>query len=426
MAHFLLPFGRLGMNTTIEDERLNAVLESNIDRYIPKTAPKDIIKSSLSSPIGTSRLSYLSKGKKNAVIILSDHTRPVPSRLIIPGMLDKMRKGNPDIDITLLVATGCHRGTSKEELISKLGPDIVRNEKIVIHDCDDEKNLISIGTLPSGGELKVNRIAFETELLTAEGFIEPHFFAGFSGGRKSVLPGIAARKTVMGNHCGKFIKDIHSRTGILEGNLIHNDMIYAAEKLKLAFIVNVVLNSKKEPVACFSGDFRKAHKAGTDFLMEKCSVSCSKADITVTTNGGYPLDQNIYQAVKGMTAAEAVTNDGGVIIMLAECSDGTGGMSFYNALKNGSSPEALMKEAEDTPQDNTVEDQWQYQILARIMSHFTVIMVSDLKNKTYIENMKMSFAASADEALKLAYNLKGSHAKVNIIPEGVSVIAKGV
>ncbi len=287
MTQFLLPFGRLGMKATIEDERLNAVLESNIDRYTPEAGPENIIRSSLSSPIGTRRLSFLSKDKKSAVIIISDHTRPVPSRLIIPGMLSEMRKDNPDIDITLLVATGCHRGTSKEELVSKLGPDIVRNEKIVVHDCDDEKNLVSIGKLPSGGELKVNRIAFDTELLTAEGFIEPHFFAGFSGGRKSVLPGIAARKTVMGNHCGEFIKDIHSRTGILEGNLIHKDMVFAAEKLKLAFIVNVVLNSKKEPVACFSGDFRKAHEAGTDFLMDKCSVSCSKADITISTNGGY-------------------------------------------------------------------------------------------------------------------------------------------
>lgn len=159
-------------------------------------------------------------GKKDVVIIASDHTRPVPSKIIMPLMLEEIRKGNPDADITILIATGCHRETAKEELVQKFGKDIVDNEKILVHDCDDTTNLVSLGRLPSGGELIINKIAVEADLLCSEGFIEPHFFAGFSGGRKSVLPGIASRKTVLANHRSAFIADDHARTGILEGNPI--------------------------------------------------------------------------------------------------------------------------------------------------------------------------------------------------------------
>ena len=147
----------------------------------------------------------------------------------------------------------------------------IENENIYIHDCDETEKLVNVGTLPSGGQCEINKIAIDADLLVAEGFIEPHFFAGFSGGRKSVLPGVAGRTTVLANHCSEFIADKNSRTGILENNLIHNDMLWAAKKANLSFIVNVVLNSKKEPIYAVAGDVEKAHKKGTDFI--SCSTS---------------------------------------------------------------------------------------------------------------------------------------------------------
>ena len=154
----------------------------------------------------------------------SDHTRPVPSRDILPNMLRELKEGNPNIAVTLLVATGFHRPTSSKELEEKLGREIMEQCKIVVHDCRDPERNVKIGTLPSGAPCVIDKIAVETDLLIAEGFIEPHFFAGFSGGRKSVLPGIADQVTVLGNHCSRFIDSPFARTGILDGNPIHSDM----------------------------------------------------------------------------------------------------------------------------------------------------------------------------------------------------------
>ena len=298
------PYGREFIDFDIADERLQGVLVSNLHHYEAKGDPQSLVEEALANPIGSPKLSELAKGKKNIVLIASDHTRPVPSKVIVPPMLREIRKGSPDADITILISTGCHRGTTKEELISKFGEEIVEKEKIVVHDCDNSP-LVHIGTLPSGGGLIINKLVVDADLVCSEGFIEPHFFAGFSGARKSILPGIASRTTVLANHCSEFIDDPHARTGILEGNPIHKDMVWAARTAKLAFICNVVINAEKEAIYAVAGDMEEAHKAGCDFLSSLCKVDAKPADIVITTNGGYPLDQNIYQAVKGMTAAEA-------------------------------------------------------------------------------------------------------------------------
>ena len=308
------------------------ILTSSIEEYNPGQSEAALIEAAMENPVGGVRLQELAKDKHNIVIIASDHTRPVPSKVIIPPMLAAIREGNPNADITILISTGCHRETTKEELIAKFGEEIVKKEKILIHDCDDTENLVNIGTLPSGGQCIVNRIAVDADLLLAEGFIEPHFFAGFSGGRKSVLPGIAARETVLANHCSEFIAHPCARTGILEGNPIHKDMLWAAKQAKLRYIVNVVLNGEKQVIYAVAGELEAAHKKGTDFLSDLCGVKTDPADIVISTNGGYPLDQNVYQAVKGMTAAEAAVKEGGVIIMLADSSDGLGGDHFYHQL----------------------------------------------------------------------------------------------
>ncbi|MBQ1959549.1 MAG: DUF2088 domain-containing protein, partial [Firmicutes bacterium] len=167
-----IPYGR--GHLTFEHSNINRIVESRISDMTSDMAQNDLVLAAMAAPIGSEPLDKLAEGKKTAVIIISDHTRPVPSKVIIPHMLRQMREGNPEIDITLLVATGCHRGTEKQELIAKLGEDIVAGEKIVVHDCDDESNLVSLGTLPSGAELIVNKLAAECDLLVAEGFIEPH------------------------------------------------------------------------------------------------------------------------------------------------------------------------------------------------------------------------------------------------------------
>ena len=405
-------------------EELVGVLESAINTYTPPATDKELIEQAMAAPIACSPLSALAKGKDKIVIIASDHTRPVPSKLIIPPMLQQLRQGNPDADITILIATGCHRGPPREELVQKFGEDIVQNEKIYIHDCDERDMLVNIGTLPSGSACEINRLAYEADLLVAEGFIEPHFFAGFSGGRKSVLPGIAGRSTVLGNHCSEFIAHPSARTGILENNPLHIDMLWAAKTAKLAYIVNVVLNAEKEVIYAVAGDAEAAHKAGTDFLSGLCQAEAIPADIVITTNGGYPLDQNVYQAVKGMTAAEATVKQGGVIIMLARCNDGIGGDHFYRQLAQEPDIDKTMALFLSRGKEQTVPDQWQTQVFLRVLKKATVIFLSEMADAT-IREMHMLPAKTMEEALQKAKAiLKKENPNIVAIPDGISVIVK--
>ena len=420
----LFPYGKENLSYEFEIEELAGVLTSSIEEYKPDSDEVSLVKKAMEEPIGTEKLSELAKGKQNIVIIASDHTRPVPSKVIMPLMLAEIRKGNPDADITILIATGCHRGTTKDELIAKFGEEIVKQENIYIHDCDEQEKLVNIGVLPSGGECEINTIAANADLLVAEGFIEPHFFAGFSGGRKSVLPGIAGRKTVLANHCSEFIAHDSARTGILENNPIHKDMLWAAKKANLQFIVNVVLNSEKKVIYAVAGDVEKAHKKGTDFLSAQCGAKAVYSDVVISTNGGYPLDQNVYQAVKGMTAAEATVNQGGVIIMIASSTDGNGGDHFYHQLADEKNIHKTMDIFLKRGRNETVPDQWQSQILLRILMRASVIYISEMDDKD-VEKMHMIPAHSIDEAVKKAKEILGKDdVTITAIPDGIGVIVQ--
>jgi len=374
---FLLPYDKKQIPVEIAEQNFVGSLVSKVESYRPDRSQQDLVEASLDRPIGGPRLEDLARGKKNIVIISSDHTRPVPSKIITPILLRRIREAQPDVNIKILVPTGFHRPSTRQELIDKYGPEIVDREEIVMHVSTDDSAMVKIGTLPSGGECIVNRTAVEADLLLAQGFIEPHLFAGFSGGRKSVLPGISSYKTIMANHCSEFINSPNARPGILQGNPIHQDMLYAAKTAGLRFILNVILNGDRDIIASFAGDLEAAHAKGCEFLTSLASVPKVPCDITVVTNGGYPLDQNIYQAVKGLTSAEATNKMGGVIIMLAGLADGTGGKGFYNNLAQSKTPKEYLDRVSHVDRRHTVADQWESQVLARILSQHRVIMASD-------------------------------------------------
>lgn len=416
-----IPYGKTHLSW---DGAYDGLLTSRVDQLKSDKSGRDLVEAAMAAPIGSKRLEELAAGKKTCTIIISDHTRPVPSRDILPHMLKALRQGNPDIQVTLLVATGFHRPTTTDELESKLGPEIAGSEKIVVHDAFDPASNVEIGVLPSGAPLVIDRVAVETDLLISEGFIEPHFFAGFSGGRKSVLPGVCDKTTVLGNHCGAFIASPYARTGILAGNPLHRDMVAAAELAKLSFIVNVVIDEDKKTVAAFAGDFRAAHEAGVAFLRQFCEVQAVPGDIVVTSNGGAPLDQNIYQSVKGLTAAESSAKEGAVLIMCAELADGTGGEGFYTSLRDCESPAAHFARCAATPQSETIPDQWESQILARILMKHRVIFVSRPEMEQTLREMKLEYAPDLPTALAMAKADKGENAKITLIPNGISVMVK--
>jgi len=424
MFEMNVPYDKGTMKISLPEKNLAGVLEGKQSEYTTELSEKELVEQSLDNPIGSKSLEELAKGKKDIVIISSDHTRPVPSKIITPILLRRIRSVSPDARIRILVATGFHRPSTHEELVDKYGEEIVANEEIVMHISTDDASMKKIGVLPSGGDCIINKIAAEADLLISEGFIEAHFFAGFSGGRKSVLPGIASYKTIMANHSGEFINDKKSRPGNLCHNLIHEDMVYAARTANLAFIVNVVLNGNHEIIGSFAGDMEAAHEKGCDFVRSLASVDKVDCDIAISTNGGYPLDQNMYQSVKGMTAAEAAAKDDGILIMVSNCGDGHGGEGFYEALKNCSSPADLMAEILKVPQDQTKPDQWEYQIQCRILMQHKVIYVMCEEHRKMAQEMGFTVANDVNEALEMAIKEKGKDAHISIIPDGVSVMVK--
>jgi nickel-dependent lactate racemase len=421
MPVVLFPYGKEKLSYHIPDHRFQGELVSQMFHYRPEKDEETLVRDSLEHPIGTPRLSVMAEGKKKIVLIASDHTRPVPSKIIIPQMLGEIRRGCPDADITILIATGCHRETARGELENKFGAEILGREKVIVHDCDSP-GMVNLGKLPSGGDIILNRLAAEADLLLAEGFIEPHFFAGFSGGRKSVLPGVAGRKTVVYNHNAEFIDHPRARTGIIDGNPIHIDMLYAARLARLAFICNVVIDAEKKVIRAVSGDCDLAHREGAAFLSGKCGVKALPADIAISTNGGYPLDQNIYQAVKGMTAAEATVKKGGVIIHLSKSDDGHGAPEFYKTFAEEKNLDRMLDTFKKTPKEQTRVDQWQSQIFARVLQHARVIYVSAAPDDM-VRDLHMMPAHSIEEAVKKAEDLLGNpEASITAVPDGVSVM----
>lgn len=417
-----IPFGRDWLTGSVADERVQRVVRCGLDDYVPEISQEELIKNAMGEGVFGPPLYELAKEKRKVVLIASDHTRPVPSRLIVPEMLRQIRKGNPAAEVTILIATGCHRETHKEELVHKFGPDIVEKEHIVIHDCDSP-DMCDLGNLHSGGPCRINSIAARADLLVAEGFIEPHFFAGFSGGRKSVLPGVASRDTVYYNHCSSFIDSENARHGRLEGNPIHADMLEAAQKAGLSYIVNVVMNSDYQVIGAFVGDMQAAHHAGTAFLRKLCRQKTGEADIVLTSNNGYPLDQNIYQAVKGMATAENICLENGVIIMAAACEDGVGGEAFYRLFRENNSSSDILNRIRNIPPKHTAADQWQAQIFARILSRNHVILISRCAPQI-VRDLHMIPAEGIDDAIRKADKLLGAKKKMVIIPDGISSIVE--
>ena len=423
MKKLLFPYGKETLTVEIPEHRYKGEMVSSLHSYKAEKSEEELVDDALVNPTGTSPLHVLAEGKKKVVLIASDHTRPVPSKIIVPRMLREIRRGNPDAKITILIATGCHRATTKAELEDKFGSELFNRENIVLHDCDSP-DMVDIGKLPSGGTMVINRLAYEADLLVSEGFIEPHFFAGFSGGRKSIFPGVASRKTVVYNHNAEFIAHPKARTGILKGNPVHADMLHAARSAKLAFICNVVINADKKIIYAVAGDCDAAHIKGTDFLASKCAVKAIPADIVISTNGGYPLDQNIYQAVKGMTPAETAVKKDGVIIMAAQSEDGHGAGEFYKTFAEEKDLDMMLETFMRTPRESTRVDQWQSQIFARILKHARVIYVSDVPDQM-VRDMHMTPAHSLKEAVKQAENILGNpEAGITTIPDGVAVIVQ--
>ena len=416
-----IPYYTSTLALHVEEENLKAVLTAKMHGFHAEKSQEQLVLDALEHPVGSSRLRTLAEGKRNIVIVTSDHTRAVPSKITLPLLLKEIRSGNPDADITILIATGLHRPTTEEEQRRMFGDEIVDHEKIAINNAFAPEQFVELCTLPSGAVFQVNRLAAECDLLVTEGFVEPHFFAGFSGGRKSILPGICSERTVNENHSYKAVSHPRSNSGMLKDNPIHADMLCAAKAVNVQFIFNVALDGEKKIVAAWAGDLEKAHEAGVAFIRQWSQCPVVTGDIVITSNGGYPLDQNLYQSPKAMATAEACAGEDGVIIMCCSCCDGMGGVHFGQLIQRGT-PDEIDRYLSSIPPEKTIPEQWCTQVCVRVLRKHPVILVTTFLNHDEVRKANMIPASTPDEALEIAYRLKGEHASVVVIPDGVSVL----
>lgn len=415
-----IPYGSGALECDLEDALVAAVLAPK-ECGAPERSAEALVLDALAHPTGSSRLRDLAAGRRRVTLITSDHTRAVPSRTTLPLLLNEIRAGNPEAEVTILVATGLHRATTMEEQRAMFGEAVVSRERIVVSDAKDASAFVDLGPLPSGAPCEVHHLAADCDLLLSEGFIEPHFFAGYSGGRKSVLPGVCSERTINRNHAYGNIAHTSAATGVLAGNPVHADMCAAAQRAKLAFILNVTLDAEKRVTAAFAGDPEAAHAEGVRFAEARARCPLVSGEIVLTGNGGYPLDQNLYQTAKAASTAALCAGERGVIILCAACSDGVGGADFERVMTLGT-PEEILSRLAALPPEGTIPEQWNAQIYERVLKDHTLVLVSEGIDPARIRRMNMLPARSLPEALALARELRGERARIVAIPDGVAAL----
>jgi nickel-dependent lactate racemase len=321
----------------------------------------------------------------------------------------------PD-NITIIFALGLHPPLNRAAMVKKLGRYIVENYRVLNHDVND---CVNIGTTTRGTPIDIDRSVIEADFRISTGFIEPHFFAGFSGGRKSIAPGVFSVRSAYKNHSRSMLEHPLAKTGILKGNPVHEDMVEQAKAAKLDFIVNVLLSKKGEITHVVAGDFIQAHEKGCEIESEIAGVRIDKkADITVTTNSGAPLDLDLYQSVKGMETASHFTREGGIIIICSACYDGAGPEEFVELHRSSASPQEVLDSISD---EHPTGVQWQNQILANIQCRNDIYVVSEM-DEDIIRDMMMTPFSIFEKALEDAFRRLGKDATVAVIPEGPLVI----
>ena len=372
------------------------------------------IKRALQEPIGTKRISEIAKPGDKVAIVVDDFTRPAPSHLMVPPILEELNNaGVKNEDITIIFACGTHRPVTDEEARRLLGEEIAGKIKYVSHNCS-AKDHVYVGTTKTHGtKVYLNRIFVEADVKILTGDVGLHYYAGYGGGRKSILPGISSCETIQHNHAMLLHKNAH--TGILEGNPIHEDMMEAAELAKIDFILNVVLNSKGEIVRAFAGDWRKAFYEGVKLVDEMYKVPVErKADIVVVSCGGHPFDIDLYQAYKAVDGALEVVKRGGVIVWVAECSEGYGNQVFYEWMKKY----RTLKEVERAIKRKFKLGGHKAYYLLKALEKAKIILVSVMPDYYAMDVFKLRTSRSVNEAIDEAFRIAGKNAKVWAIPYG--------
>lgn len=415
-----LAYGKTGLTFSLPDDLDVTVVEPV---YLPgAAAPAETLRQALRHPIGAPPLADFVQPGDTVGIVFSDLTRPTPNQQLIPAVLRELAHVPPG-NIILFNSLGTHRHNTPAELERMLGAEIANGCRIVQNNAFDPATQTRVGTSSRGHEIWLNRelLACDVKILT--GFIEPHFFAGFSGGGKAILPGMAGLQTVLGNHDYAMISHPQATWGVTHGNPIWEEINEVARQVGRTFLLNVTLNRDKAITAAFAGDLEQAHAAGCDFARQTAMLPVAAPfDIVITSNSGYPLDLNLYQTVKGMSAACQVVKPGGAILIAAECWDGIPDHGLYGKLLAAArSPQELL---ERIAQPGFLEqDQWQAQIQAQIQLKARLFVRTDGLSDETLRRCLLEPCADIPATVERLLADYGRRARICVLPEGPQTIA---
>jgi nickel-dependent lactate racemase len=411
MVDVWLPYGKSDVCVRIPARNLLGSIEP---KQVPSAADANAeIERALKEPIGSKRLREIAQPEHKISIVVDDFTRNTPTHIMLPPVLAELNAaGVKDENVTVIFGCGTHRAVKPQEAKRILSEEILNRVKTVSHNCNAQ-DLLHIGKTKHGTNVRINPVFAEADVKVLVGDVGFHYYAGYGGGRKSVMPAISCKETISHNHA--MLLDPKAHTGVLEGNPVHEDMTEGAKLAKVDFILNVVTNSKNEIVKAFAGDLEQAFLEATKLVDEIYRVTVNRrADIVVVSPGGYPADINLYQAYKALDNALEVTKRGGTIIMVAECAEGHGNQVFYDWMMR---LQDLKKAEREVKRKFELGGHKAYYLLKALKNH-PIILVSSLPDYYANDVFKLKTARAVNDALHETLKTAGSQAKVWTIPQG--------
>jgi len=412
MVDVWLPYGRTEVCTRIPTRNFLGMIEPK--EKLGVADPRVEVERALNEPVGAKKLREIAKAGDKAAVVVDDATRATPSYLMVPAILDELNKaGVKDEDITVIFGCGTHRSVTPEEMKTLVGEETLERVKTISHDCR-AKDLVYIGkTNTLGTKVYVNKVFAEADVKVLTGDVGLHYYAGYGGGRKSVLPAVSGVETIRHNHAS--LLHPKARTGILEGNPVHEDMVESARLAEPDFILNIVTNSKGEMVRAFAGDLEKVHAEGVRLVDKMYKVPIERrAKIVVVSPGGHPFDIDLYQAYKGVDCALKAVKRGGVIVWVAECPEGHGNQVFYEWMTKFKEPKQMETEIK---RRFKIGGHKAYYLL-KALQKVNIILVSTLPDYYAANVFKLKTAKAVNDALHNAFNIAGKDAKVWVMPHG--------
>jgi nickel-dependent lactate racemase len=415
-----LDYGRDGLDVEVPDASVAAVL--NLSPRPAHADPSAAVRRALATPHGSPPLRQLAAGRASACVVISDITRPVPNRLLLPPILaDLEAAGIPRAAITILIATGTHRASTPAERIEMVGEELAARYRLEDHDARDLPGHAYLGDSPRGVPAWVDRRFLEAELRLSCALIEPHFMAGFSGGRKNICPGVCAMETVRVWHGPRFIGHARAEAGSVDGNPVHEDALWVARRAGLHFICDVTLDEERRITGVFAGEPDAAWRAGVEFARGVCEAPLeAPVDVVLTTCAGYPLDLTFYQAVKGMVGALPALKEGGDIVLAAQCAEGLGGTEFAETLLATADLEEFV--ARTCEPGFFIPDQWELHELLKAVRRARVLVFCEGIPAETLRRCFVEPVPSVEDGVARALKRHGPGARMAVIPRGPYVI----